>query len=57
MKVEINYRENGACPLCVHNGRCILQQSIRDSLDEFDTGGDDEMELVVYTCPRFKEKV
>ena len=57
MKVEINYRENGACPLCVHNGRCILQQSIRDSLDEFDTGRDDEMELVVYTCPRFKEKV
>lgn len=57
MKVEINHRGNGACPICTQNGRCILQDSLKGSLREFDTDSDHEMELVVYTCPRFKEKV
>lgn len=57
MKVEINYRENGACPLCTHNGRCVLQDRIRESLKEFDPAVAKEMEMVIYSCPRFNEKV
>lgn len=57
MKVEINYRENGACPLCTQNGRCVLQDRIRESLKEFDPAVAKEMEMVIYSCPRFNEKV
>lgn len=57
MKVEINHRDNGACPLCTHNGRCIIQDKIRGSLYEFEKDKTHEMELVIYTCPRFKEKI
>nr|WP_143305460.1 hypothetical protein [Marispirochaeta aestuarii] len=56
MKVEINNRENGACPLCVRNGSCVLQKTIRRSLQDYDGQRNHEMELVIYTCPRFKEK-
>ena len=57
MKVEINNRDNGACPLCIYNGRCILHDTVRGSLDDFDKNDAQEMQLVIYTCPRFKEKI
>ncbi|WP_319560917.1 hypothetical protein [Marispirochaeta sp.] len=56
MKVEINNRENGACPLCIRNGNCALQKALQKALHEYDKPVDHEMELVIYTCPRFKEK-
>jgi hypothetical protein len=56
VKVEINNRENGACPLCVRNGNCVLHKTIRRALGDYDGKSNNEMELVIYTCPRFKEK-
>jgi hypothetical protein len=54
MQVKINPRGNGACPLCAHNGRCSLQKQILKTLSE--TKPQEEFELVIYTCPVFKEK-
>ncbi|MBN2510406.1 MAG: hypothetical protein JXB03_09020 [Spirochaetales bacterium] len=54
MKLEINPRENGACPLCKNNGRCPLQDRFRESMKDIDDK--QEMEIVIYSCPRFKEK-
>ncbi len=54
MEVQINPRGNGACPLCYYNGRCSLQKKITAALE--DVKKKEEFELVVYTCPQFKEK-
>jgi len=56
MRIEINNRGNGACPLCAVSGNCRIQdtltETIKDSLNE-----DDLMEIVIYSCPQFEEKV
>jgi len=54
MQVQINHRGNGACPLCRNNGKCKYQKKIKESLAEFRSK--EEFELVIYTCPYFKEK-
>lgn len=53
MKLEINPRGNGACPICVNNDDCRLKRTLSSSL----TGvRGSEMEVVIYQCPEFKEK-
>jgi hypothetical protein len=54
MEVTINPRENGACPLCRYHGRCTLQNKIRTALE--DVKNEEKFELVIYSCPHFKEK-
>jgi hypothetical protein len=54
MNVKINPRGNGACPICSYNGRCLIQQSLEETLAEKEKK--EEFELVIYSCPRFKEK-
>ncbi len=56
MKLEINSRGNGACPLCSADGHCRLQNLLSRSLADVNGDGDSEMEIVVYSCPDFKEK-
>ena len=55
MHVEINSRGNGACPLCNQNGNCRVQDTIIKATDVFSESGN-PMELVIYSCPQFKEK-
>ncbi|MDR0503641.1 MAG: hypothetical protein LBH16_10025 [Treponema sp.] len=55
MHVELNSRGNGACPICVSTGKCRIQDSLIEKLKTFITE-DDLMELVIYSCPHFKEK-
>lgn len=57
MKLEINPRGNGACPLCVNNGMCSIQKKIGENVDTINPSGQAEMELVIYSCPYFKEKL
>jgi hypothetical protein len=56
MEIEINARGNGACPLCNLNGRCRVQDTLTKAMDTF-SSEDDPMELVVYSCPQFEEKI
>ena len=55
MRIEINSRGNGACPLCEVNGRCRIQDTVKDVMDGFSVESD-PMELVIYSCPQFEEK-
>jgi hypothetical protein len=57
MKLEINPRGNGACPLCVNHGACSIQKKIGENVDTINPSPEAEMELVIYSCPYFKEKL
>lgn len=54
MKLNINTRENGACPICVFHNKCRIQNALSTSVEEIHKGH--ELEVVIYSCPRFKEK-
>ncbi len=56
MKIDINPRGNGACPLCVHYNNCRYWNAIEASLEPFPADDASRMEIVVYSCPGFKEK-
>jgi hypothetical protein len=56
MRLEINPRGNGACPLCVRLNSCSIKKAIRDSVLSLKIlNTDTELEVVVYSCPEFKE--
>jgi len=55
MKVELNSRGNGACPLCEYTEKCNVQESLLETMDTF-SSEDNPMELVIYSCPYFNEK-
>jgi hypothetical protein len=55
MQVKINHRGNGACPLCRHDGKCLYQKKIVEALADIKSRED--FELVIYSCPHFKEKI
>jgi len=55
MKIEINFRGNGACPICNSNGHCRIQDTLYQSMNAF-SEYNNPMELVVYSCPQFEEK-
>jgi len=55
MQVEMNPRGNGACPICSFAGSCHVQETLRETLEEF-SSEDNPMELVIYSCPYFVEK-
>lgn len=56
MNLLINPRGNGACPLCAMNGSCRVQRKLAENVDPLGMTHDDDMEIVVYSCPYFKEK-
>ncbi|MCL2833434.1 MAG: hypothetical protein FWD78_09720 [Treponema sp.] len=55
MKIEINARGNGACPICRQCGKCRIQDSLKKTMAGY-SDENNPMELVVYSCPRFREK-
>ncbi|HTX72626.1 MAG TPA: hypothetical protein VMC79_07345 [Rectinemataceae bacterium] len=55
MKLEINTRGNGACPLCASNGACKLQNLLSASIVSVNGAAESGMEIVVYSCPHFTE--
>jgi hypothetical protein len=57
MKVNVNVRDNGACPLCRKEENCLILRRLIASLKEFKDKNGTAMELVIYTCPYFIEKV
>lgn len=57
MRLDINPRGNGACPLCVRDASCRLKRLLSASLEKEADETDSGMEIVVYACPHFAEKV
>lgn len=54
MKLEINTRGNGACPICAVGDNCRIQKLLCSGVEKAEADG--EMEIVVYTCPYFSER-
>lgn len=61
MRLDINPRGNGACPLCVSNRSCRVQRRLAENVSPLsspaDASGEDGLEVVIYSCPLFKERV
>jgi hypothetical protein len=55
MRVDLNSRGNGACPLCAFSGNCHIQDTIKETLDAYSSESD-PIELVIYSCPKFSEE-
>jgi hypothetical protein len=56
MQIAINSRNNGACPLCTSNENCRIQDTLAEAISGF-SSEEDPMELVIYSCPHFQEKL
>jgi hypothetical protein len=54
MKLEINARGNGACPLCSLNGKCTIRKALAAGVEK--SLADTAMEIVIYSCPYFSER-
>jgi hypothetical protein len=57
MRLDMNPRGNGACPLCVRDANCKLKRLLSASLEGEPDVSDMGMEIVIYACPLFAEKV
>jgi hypothetical protein len=55
-EIKLNPRGNGACPLCGQNETCRVQTTLLTAMEEYSID-DDPMEIVVYSCPHFQEKL
>jgi hypothetical protein len=53
MKLEINLRGNGACPLCSARDDCRIQRLLAAAAKKAEAEA--EMEIVIYSCPYFEE--
>jgi len=56
MKLDINHRGNGACPLCSADGSCRLKKRLAAALADSPEPEEGGMEIVIYSCPSFREK-
>jgi hypothetical protein len=56
MKLEINPRGNGACPLCSADAACRLKRRLAAALADSPESEEGGMEIVIYSCPSFREK-
>ncbi|MBN1523789.1 MAG: hypothetical protein JW904_04855 [Spirochaetales bacterium] len=55
--VHLNERNNGACPLCQRRLDCgIISEITKACEKKAKPLNDEEMEVVIYRCPMFKEE-
>jgi len=58
IEIKFSAQSTGACPICKRFDNCHILQALRKTLAETCSPvSDDTMELVVYRCPEFKEKL
>jgi hypothetical protein len=59
MKLDFNPRGNGACPLCAHAGDCRIHRLLSSSVAPLgaQAAEDEALELAIYACPEFSERV
>ena len=56
MRLDINPRGNGACPLCARDADCRYKKRLSSAVEPEHDASDSGMEIVVYACPFFQEK-
>lgn len=56
MKMDINPRGNGACTICLLTHDCRVRRLLIANADSLEGGADEAMEIVIYSCPYFREK-
>jgi hypothetical protein len=56
MEIHFNPRDNGACPLCTKIATCAIRTALAGSLEDLRDSSAQGMEIVVYSCPMFKER-
>jgi hypothetical protein len=56
MKIRFNPRDNGACPFCKRVASCGVRESLAGSVASLSGSRDQDMEIVIYSCPQFVEK-
>ncbi len=55
MKLNINQKGNGACPLCRKNTNCIVQINLANSIEDLNDPQEHGLEIAIYICPGFEE--
>jgi hypothetical protein len=56
MEISFNPRDNGACPICKKIASCPIRSTLSGSVAGFKDSNAHGLEVVVYSCPLFKEK-
>jgi len=55
MKIDFNYKGNGACPLCKDWGKCLIHGRLSKSIEDITSQDGTNMQIVIYACPKFQE--
>jgi len=56
MKLDINPRGNGACPLCERLPDCRIRERLIASVAEISDRNGSGIEIAIYNCSFFTEK-
>ncbi len=56
MKIDINPRGNGACPLCLLADDCRVRRLLIANAEALNGSQEEALEIVIYGCPYFREK-
>lgn len=56
MEIRFNPRDNGACPLCTKMIDCTVRKAFSDSVKAVRDPSKAGIEVVIYSCPMFKER-
>ena len=56
--IRFSALDTGACPFCVKCDKCCVINSLKESIKKsISPRFDDVMEIVIYRCPEFEEKI
>ncbi len=56
MEIRFNPRDNGACPLCTKIKDCAIRTALSESVKAVRDPTKHGIEVVIYSCPVFKER-
>jgi hypothetical protein len=56
MKLEINPRGNGACPLCSRLADCRIRRLLATSIEDLGDESGSGLEIAIFACPSFVEQ-
>ncbi len=56
MTIRFNPRDNGACPFCERVASCAVRRTLAGAVTALKVSHEQDMELVIYSCPQFMEK-